>query len=451
MIDLLTERMKTARTADAIVWNGTTYSYGHLLTTIERVEQVLETHKIGSGNVICIQADFSPVAVALLLSLIRRKTIIVPLSSVVGSKKKEYLDISSCDYEISVNSGDELSIHKIKSEKTPSLIQDLQKKYHPGLILFSSGSTGKSKAALHDFEPLLEKFKMLRKSQRTLAFLLFDHIGGVNTLLHTLSNTGCLVTVQDRTPDAVCKAIQNFKVEVLPTSPSFLNLLLVSRAYERSNLSTLRLITYGTEVMPVSTLQRLTSIFPNISFLQTYGLSELGILRSKSKSSDSLWVKIGGEGYETRVVNGALEIKAKSSMLGYLNAPSPFTSDGWFMTGDLVEVDGEYVRILGRQSEIINVGGEKVYPVEVESALQELPEIQEVTVMGEKHALLGQIVVAHVRLAPNVEISLGQLRSRIQIFLRERLAPFKIPQKIVINSESLTGARFKKIRRPVSK
>ena len=96
------------------------------------------------------------------------------------------------------------------------------------------------------------------------------------------------------------------------------------------------MVTYGTEAMPESTLKRFHEILPEVKLLQTYGLSEIGIMRSKSLSSDSLWVKIGGEDFQTRVVDGLLEIKAKSAMLGYLNAPSPFTEDGWFKTGDEV-------------------------------------------------------------------------------------------------------------------
>ena len=85
----------------------------------------------------------------------------------------------------------------------------------------------------------------------------------------------------------------------------------------------MKVITYGTEPMPENTLLKINSLFPRIKLQQTYGLSEVGILRLKSKDSNSLWVKIGGEGFETRVSNGLLEIKAKSAMLGYLNAPSP--------------------------------------------------------------------------------------------------------------------------------
>ncbi len=67
-------------------------------------------------------------------------------------------------------------------------------------------------------------------------------------------------------------------------------------------------------------------------------------------------------------------------MLGYLNAPSPFTEDGWFMTGDRVDVDGEYIRFLGRDSGIINVGGQKVYPAEIESVIGALENIDEVAI-----------------------------------------------------------------------
>jgi acyl-CoA synthetase (AMP-forming)/AMP-acid ligase II len=279
---------------------------------------------------------------------------------------------------------------------------------------------------------------------RTLGFLLFDHIGGVNTLLYTLSNGGCMVTVEDRSPDAVGRTIARHGVELLPTSPTFLNLLLVSEAHLRHDLSSLKMITYGTEVMPESTLRRLHEALPSVELLQTYGLSELGILRSKSRSADSLWVKLGGEGFQTRVVEGLLEIKASSAMLGYLNAASPFTEDGWFKTGDAVEVDGEYFRIKGRTSEIINVGGEKVYPAEVESVLQLLEGVEEVVVSGEPNALTGQIVKARVRLRSPEE--LVDFRKRMHAFCRERLPRFKTPQKVELVRAPVHGQRFKKMR-----
>ncbi|MDQ3776526.1 MAG: SDR family NAD(P)-dependent oxidoreductase [Pseudomonadota bacterium] len=373
------------------------------------------------------------------------------------------------------------------------LLVRLQMIGHPGLILFSSGSTGKSKAAVHDFVPLLAKFAVRRASRRMLAFLLFDHIGGVNTLLYVISNAGTLITVEDRSPAAICAAIEQYSVEVLPTTPTFLHLLLLSDSHKQFDLSaararwgavrrrsavvchqgtenrvssdrrdggdrrsqrsgrrldsarSLKLVTYGTEVMPENTLRRLREVMPHVELQQTYGLSELGILRSKSKSSDSPWVRIGGEGFETRVRDGLLEVRARSAMLGYLNAPSPFTEDGWFRTGDAVEVDGEYFRILGRRSEIINVGGEKVFPAEVETLLETMPGVEEAVVAAQPSAITGQVVVARVKLS--AEESLSAFRTRMRQYCRDRLAPFKIPQKVILVDQPMHGDRFKKLRR----
>src|SRR5258708_40192880 len=102
--------------------------------------------------------------------------------------------------------------------------------------------------------------------------------------------------------------------------------------------------------MRESTLKGFHELFPKIRLLQTYGLSEVGILRSSSRSSDSLWVKIGGDGFRTRVVDGVLEIKARSAMLGYPNAGTPFTPDGWVKTGAAGVGDAEDFRIFGGET-----------------------------------------------------------------------------------------------------
>ena len=111
--------------------------------------------------------------------------------------------------------------------------------------------------------------------------------GGVNTLFYTLSNSGMSVVPRDRSPDGVCQSIEEHRVELLPTSPTFLNLLLLSSASTRYDISSLRLVTYGTEPMPERTLARLSAAFPHGELLQTYGSTEFGILRSKSRGRDS--------------------------------------------------------------------------------------------------------------------------------------------------------------------
>ncbi len=445
MLNWLFDRFSEAGDATALIWRDQLFSYRWLLDEVNNWKQALDREGVTAGNVVALEGDYSPRVVALLLALIDRGCIIVPLTNTVETQKPRFKEVAEVQKSFVFGEGDTWQALSYPVEIRHPFNRQLIDLGDPGLVLFSSGSTGEPKGALHNFARLLEKFKVRRHTLRAITFLLLDHIGGINTLLYILSNTGTIIAIEDRNPDAVCATIEKHKVELLPTSPTFLNMLLLSEVYRRYDLSSLQRITYGTEPMPESTLKRLSQIFPNATLQQTYGLSELGILRSKSRSNDTLWVKVGGEGYETKVVDNILWIKAESAMLGYLNAPSPFDEEGWFNTGDEVEVEGEYLKILGRRSEMINIGGEKVYPAEVESMLMELDNILDASVRGEPNPITGQMVVAKLTLAePEDSVA---LRKRIRSALKDRTAAYKIPAKIEIAENPLHSARFKKMRR----
>jgi len=443
-LDFVLERFAAHADAEAIIWHDETYRYGWLLEQVEHWKARLQSAAVDAGSVVALEADFSPHAVAAFLALVDAGFILVPLSPAVQSKRDEFLEIAEVEVRAALDAHDHATLTRLPTAATHEHYQELRARRHPGLVLFSSGSTGKSKAAVHDMVGILEKFTQRRHTRRTMAFLMFDHIGGINTMLYTLSNGGCMVTTADRSPDGVLRAVERYHVELLPTSPTFLNLVLLSEAYKRYDLRALQLITYGTEPMPEGTLARIHALLPGIELLQTYGLSEVGILRSKSRSSDSLWVKVGGEGFQTRIVDGILQIQSRSAMLGYLNAPSPFTDDGWFVTGDAVEQDGEYVRIRGRLSEIINVGGEKVHPAEVESAIQGIENIAGVLVYKESNPITGNMVCAQVSLIHDEDPK--AVARRVKQHCREQLRPFQVPVKVNVVQAISHSERFKKQR-----
>lgn len=444
-IGFLLDRFREHAGREAVVWRSRSFSYGWLLEAVARRRRSLDEDGPPAGSVVSLEADYSPDVIALLLALAERQAVVVPLAASVEAQKPRLRATAQVEVVFDSSAPGPLRFQPTGTRAHHPLLRRLRQAARPGLVLFSSGSTGESKAVLHDLATLLEKFRLRRHAYCTLPFLLFDHIGGLNTLLYTLANGGTLVVVEERSPERVCRAVAEHRVQLLPTSPTFLNLLLASEAWRHHDLSSLELVTYGTEVMPESTLRRLRELLPRARLLQTYGLSEVGILRSKSRSSDSLWMKVGGEGFETRVVDGMLQVRARSSMLGYLNAPSPFTAGGWLPTGDEVEVDGEYLRILGRRSEIINVGGEKVYPSEVEGALLAMDGVEEAAVTGEANAITGQLVRARVRLS--TQESAREFRTRMHRFLKDRLPRHKIPQKVTLAAEALHGERFKLRRR----
>ncbi len=424
--------------------NSTTYEQLHELVQVQ-IAWLIEKN-VKAGTPIILKGDYSPLAISMLLALIEQCCIVIPLTpDAFNSLDKVIPDVGpACIINVE---GEEPLIEEMISETTPELYERIRSKGAPGLVLFTSGSSGKPKAVVHDFSKLMHKFHLRRPAMITLNFLLFDHWGGLNTLLHCLSNLCLIVIPENRNPDYICSVVEKYQIELLPATPSFLNILLMSRAYKSYDLTSLKLITYGAEPMPDMTLKNLRKVFPLIEMRQTYGMIELGVLRAKSRNSDSLWLKIGGEGYDLRVVDGILQVRASSAMLGYINAESPFTEDGFFITGDLVETDGDWIRILGRESDIINVGGQKVYPTEVESVLLECPEVLDVIVYGEASPILGKIVCASIILQAGVR-SEGA-RSTILKFCRTRLMPFMVPLKLTVVSEIPQSQRLKRVRRKI--
>lgn len=429
---------------DFIIWREQRYSYAWLREHIDEWKSQLAAANIVSGTVVAIEGDYSPEAIALLLALIDSGCIVVPLTASSAPQCEEFKSIAEVQAAIRFTEKDRFEIISYDRAVNNPLTHKLIATGDPGLVIFSSGSTGTSKAALHNFARLLEKFQIRRKPRVTLTMLLLDHIGGLSTLFYVLSNAGTVVAVDNRDPEQICAIIARHRAEVLPTSPTFLNLLLLSEAWRRHDLSSLRRVTYGTEVMPERTLQRLHEILPNVDLFQLYGLSELGILRTRTVKPGSLWVKVGGEGIETKIVQGTLRIRTRSAMLGYLNAPSPFDEEGWFDTGDAVATNGDYLRILGRKSELINVGGEKVFPVEIESVLLDMPNVKDVTVRALSNSITGQIVAARFNLFEPED--LPAFRRRMREYCASRLAAYKIPAKVEIVNDAQYGERFKKMR-----
>ena len=438
-VDFIIDRMKSSGDELAIVTDGKEYSYRDLLGEYEKALAFLEGNGIPDNSIVALRGEFSPATIGMMLAIIGKGCVFVPVSTAVKEPQK-YCGIAEVQSYI-----DGGRVEKYGTVPKHEILTGLVGKGHPGLVLFSSGTTGEPKAAVHDLVPMLEKYRAKGKKIRSLAFLLFDHIGGFNTVMYSIANGGMLVTLRNRSPEEVASCIERYGLELLPTSPSFLNMLLYSHVYEKHDLSSLRIISYGTEPMPESTLREMHRIFPDVKMKQTYGLSEVGIMRTKSESSDSLWLKLGGDGvHQIKVVDGILYIKSRMSMLGYLNAPSPFDADGWMNTQDRVEQKDGYLKILGRENELINVGGEKVYPAEVESVLLEVPGVKDAVVGKAPNPILGSVVTC--RIAADAGADLPALKKAIQRHCAGRLEKFKRPVKIEFQTDSFNTARFKRLR-----
>ncbi|MFK7803678.1 MAG: fatty acid--CoA ligase family protein [Anaerolineae bacterium] len=435
----------------AIVWQEQKISYVGLFDLVQRQLNWLDKEGVSAGSIVGLRGDFSPLTISMLLALFSRNYIVAMLP--VGRSDVEALCVAATvDYLIDTSQSDSKPVHiPLKQKRNQTyhpLINKLAKQQAAGFIIFSSGSSGKPKPILHSLERFLGKYSQTSKPFITLSFLLLDHIAGIDTLFYILFSGGTLVAPEERGPNYICGLIEAAQVEVLPVSPSFLNLLWLSGDFEKYQLDSVKIVTFGSEPMTSNNLNHAKIIFPNATIKQKYGTSEFGSPASKSREDDQLWIQLDGEQFETKVVDGILFVKSQTTMLGYLDDSEPMFVNGWYNTGDRVEVDGEWLRILGRESDVINVGGEKVFPSEVEAVIQAVEGVVECSVYGEPNPITGNIVCAAI--FPALGSDLKQLKKLIKRACSASLLRYKVPVKIKFSEQSLTNDRQKKVRKPTN-
>ncbi len=449
-IDLLSnliDRLR-ARPGCTIVDGGIGFSGAAIGVRVDEYAAILSAQGC-ARTVVGLLADYSVDAIAMLLAAWKTGNTVALMTSKGPGEAGRLCALCEATHLITLPGlaeGTSFDIRTTGHTTGNKLLLDLVKDGEPGFIIFSSGTTGTPKSSLHRLRPLLDRYAgaLPQKAFKTISFLLFDHIGGLNTLLKVLFGGGELVCITSRTPDVVCAAVQDHGVQALITSPTFLNLLLLSGAAHRHDLSSLQVVNYGTEPMSEATLVALNAMLPAARLSQAYGATEIGVIPTRSESSVSKWMKIGDAQCDVRIVGGLLEVKTNTTMIGYLNEESPFTPDGYYRTGDTAVQRGDLMQVLGRQSELINVGGEKFFPIEVESVLQQMAGVADVCVSKAHSPLVGQVVTATFRL--HQEEAREPFRRRLFEFCRGRLSPARVPVNIVITGEPLHGDRFKKIR-----
>ena len=420
-------------------WQGIDYPFlihsnGSLKFSEVANQHHVDLSEVKSGDVVALIGDFDPQSILTLLQLIDKNVIFVPLTVDTRAQHEYFFESALVDVVIEGN-----EIKRLNHSRKHEFIESLRSKNHAGLVLFSTGTTGRPKAILHDFSLFMQRFETPRPTLKTLNFLLFDHIGGLNTLLHTLFNKGTVVAPKSRSVIDILATCAEHDVEVLPTTPTFLRMMLISGLIPESVPKSLNIITYGTERMDQPTLNALCELLPEVDFRQTFGMSELGIVRVKSEARDSLFMKIGGEGVETRVVNNVLEIRSQTRMLGYLNSESPFDEDGWYNTKDIVEERNGYYKVTGRTSEVINVGGLKFMASEVEQVALQYDNVELVKAEAKANPITGQHVELTVQSAPNSEID----KNLYKVFLAKQLPDHMMPKRIKVEPVSI-GHRFKR-------
>lgn len=416
---------------------GSVYTYSNLLELVYAKQRQLRS-ELNTPVPVVLSADFTVSGIAWLLALLSNKHVVL-LQTPQTEHDTSLWQRAGIQVLIKAEEND-LTI--IDAPKPSGVVANLLEQGDGGILLLSSGTAGQAKLIVHATSRLMSKYGQSKKSYRTLGFLLFDHIAGFDTLMYTLHAGGTLVTLPNRQTTSVLEALHHYRVEVLPTTPSFINLLLFEELFNSSYLPHLKIITFGSERMNDFTLNRLLERFgESVRCEQKYGLTELGSLVLKSKPNDPSWIQLDNRFASWKVEDNQLFIKTNTSLLAYIYPDREELCEGWFNTEDQVIVDGDWLKILGRRTDIINVGGQKVYPAEVEAILQSMPNVLQVVVQGVPHPLMGQVVMATIQLSEmEEEIT---FRSKLRLYCKDKLLSYKIPVSIKLSSSPLMSERFK--------
>ncbi|MGJ8653659.1 MAG: class I adenylate-forming enzyme family protein [Opitutaceae bacterium] len=417
---------------------GRSWTYQQLNECIDILKALLPSKRC----VIAIQTETSIEGLAALFAICDTQHIALPLPLELPEvEQHSMLAVTGATHRLS-GTNDGFQIAELETSNRPALYEQLNQS---GLVLFSSGTSGEPKAMLHDLPALLNRYTSVRpRDDRSLLLLLIDHIGGLDSAFRTLLSGSTLIVPKTRTPDHAGAAIAEHSVNVLPASPTFLNLMLLAQVPTKYDCSSLEIIAYGAEAMSAPLLQRVNAAFPNADIQQKFGTSETGTIRIKSTDTNSLFFKIEDHDTEWKIVDEALWLKTPSRILGYLNADeSSLEADGWYSTGDLVE-EGEdgSIRIIGRESALINVGGQKVHPGEIEAVLHDISEIESCHVSAKPDPITGSAITCEI--ISQADDDVRTWKRRIRNHCRGKLAPWKIPSHVSVTKELHANSRLKK-------
>jgi len=323
--------------------------------------------------------------------------------------------------------------------------------HHPqkaAILLMTSGTTGKPKVAVHEMEKLLGR---VRSDQIGNCWLLTYHPGsfaGIQVVLTAFCTRSLMVGYGGLSASELAVKAINSDITHLSGTPTFWRSLLLALPGEKS--PPLRQITLGGEAVDQSILDALHAAFPQARIIHIYASTEAGSLfavKDRRAGFPAQWLLDGVDGCRLRIRDGVLQVQSPRAMKRYGDEGSrpALSDDGWLITGDIVQVVADRVLFCGRVDSVINVGGGKVMPEQVEAMLLALPMIREARVYGIKNPLAGDVLAADVVLAK--PISEAEARQHIFSALSARLEPHKVPRMYRFVGQIPTNMVGKKVRK----
>ena len=305
------------------------------------------------------------------------------------------------------------------------------------LTLYTSGTTGRPKKVYHTLKTLMRTVKHSPKLADKVWALAYNptHYAGLQVFFQALSNLNTLVYVFGQPVHSIPRILKKYHVTNLSATPSYYKMFLpladVNETMER--------ITFGGERMDETLLPDVKRVFPNAEIRNIYASTEAGALFTSVGNEFSIAPDLKDK---VKILDSG-ELLLHASLLG---GGVPLQDGEWFLTGDLVESVGENrFCFSSRKTEMINVGGYKVNPNEVETVIRQVDGVADALVTGKENRLLGYVLLAYV-VKQDQSAQDAVLKEKIFTHLAEHLQSWKCPRIIYFVDHLELSRTGKKVR-----
>ncbi|MCD7938619.1 MAG: fatty acid--CoA ligase family protein [Bacteroides intestinalis] len=352
---------------------------------------------------------------------------LVLLDSDLNSSEIENLDESLVNQPQIINTSSFSDIPEVINAVKKSVAE---------ITIFTSGTTGQPKKVLHSISSLTRSVRTGERYANQIWGYAYapTHMAGLQVFFQAFENENTLVNIFGRSRNEVYRCISNHHITHISATPTFYRLLLPSE----KEYDTVIRVTLGGEKSDERLYDSMRCVFPNAKINNVYASTEAGSLFAAKgdcfQIPEAIRDKFGVEDDELLI---------HKSLLGRSDS---FKFEGdYYHSGDLIEwIDKSMglFKFKSRKNELINVGGYKVNPGEVENVLLSIDGIQQVLVYGKANSVLGNILCADIQLEPNIELT----EIDIKKILRSNLQDFKIPRRFRF-VEAMTLTRTGKLKR----
>jgi len=299
-----------------------------------------------------------------------------------------------------------------------------------GIFVFTSGTTGKAKIAQHEWSSIEYSSGYINEYlSRRVWMMIYSSTSyaGLQVFFSAYNSDG-KIYYPPADYEQMARGMSKNEVEIVSGTPTFWRMLINSWP---NNLpcKELKQATLGGEIVDQDILDMIKTFFQPENITHIYASTEAGtaIIVSDGISGFPQNYLKENRDIKLRIVDNVLQVKTPASMTRYVEGESQVTKDGWLITGDAVEIRGDRIFFKGRQDGMINVGGQKVLPEEVETALMNLDEILDCRVFSNKNPILGSIVAAEIMLNDTTTLDPKMLKKK----LGEVLADYKVPRLFI--------------------